>query len=138
MLIACGNNPSSDVSYDVDSSFVDEHNAANSLDIVGQYSGLFPCVDCKGVEVKINLNEDSSFLYISQYIESETITFQYKGHWHIDKSIITLEDTNHKMIEKYFVGENFIQQVDAQGNRMTGEKEDDYILKKQLSNDSIM
>lgn len=114
------------------------HTAANSLDYYGEYVGIFPCVDCKGVEVHINIKPDNTFLYASNYLESENISFQYAGQWQIDKSIITLIDTVAKYKESYFVGEHYLQQVDSLGNVMHGEQEDDYKLKKILSHDSIM
>ena len=45
---------------------------------VGEFSGKLPCADCPGIETKLTLNEDGSFLLDETYLEKkETINQEF-------------------------------------------------------------
>ena len=61
-MVACGNNPKSGEASNADSTaVVDMHNAENSLDIEGTYTGTLPAADCPGIKTTLTLNNDKSF-----------------------------------------------------------------------------
>ena len=94
--------------------------AETSLDWAGEYEGVFPCADCEGIKVELDLNPDKTYELNEEYLgkagNNETET---KGSFSFDPqdpSIITLD--NKAENRKFFVGENFLEARDIQ----TGEK----------------
>jgi uncharacterized lipoprotein NlpE involved in copper resistance len=109
------------------------HTAQNSLDIVGTYTGILPCADCPGVNVEIILEKDSSFTYNSTYIDRNTnAPIEDIGEWSVKGNILTLSYDDNDSSTKFFVGEGYIQQLDADGKRMVGKLAGKYILKKKV------
>lgn len=108
----------------------DTHNSRNSLDWPGIYEGTVPCADCPGIRVKVTLEADGSYSKTMAYMEKPNI-FITKGtfSWDDTGSRITLTDGQESEI--YKVGENRLTMLDQQGNAITGDLADMYILKKQ-------
>lgn len=111
--------------------FEDEHTAANSLDIPGVYEGNFDCADCEGIHILLTIDKDKTYKMVTNYIGNETNDYEMPGKWIIEKNTITLTDSLGKK-EKYFAGENFLQQVDEEGNRMEGDDPDEFKLIKKM------
>ncbi|NDV93962.1 copper resistance protein NlpE [Dysgonomonas sp. 521] len=109
---------------------VDEHNAKNSLDYKGAYSGKVPTASGEGMIVNIELG-DSTFVRKIEYVGKKG-TFEDKGQytWNSEGNTVTLEGVKDSP-NKYFVGENTLTQLDMDGNKITGDMADMYILKKQ-------
>lgn len=109
---------------------VDEHNAKNSLDYKGTYSGKLPTASGEGMIVTIELG-DGTFVRKIEYI-SKKGTFEDKGSftWNSEGNTIALDGAKDSPY-KYFVGENTLTQLDMDGNKITGDMADLYILKKQ-------
>lgn len=108
----------------------DMHNSQISLDWQGTYKGVVPCVDCEGIETEITLNKDLTFVMHTKYLgKADQKVFEQKGtfSWDESGSIIVLEDLKVKPNE-YKVGENTLMQLDLDGNRITGELADKYVL----------
>ncbi|WP_216934094.1 MULTISPECIES: copper resistance protein NlpE [unclassified Acinetobacter] len=107
----------------VDASVTRADSAETSLDWAGDYEGVFPCADCEGIKVELDLNPDKTYELKEEYLGSkggnnETET---KGSFSFDPqdpSIITLD--NNADNRKFFVGENFIEARDVE----TGKKID--------------
>lgn len=106
------------------------HNAQNSLDWIGTYEGVLPCVDCEGIETKIQLKKDFTYNLTLQYI-GRVQNYQESGSWKwkADGTIIELGSNPH-MPQLYFVGENTLTQLDGQGQKILGETSSLYILQK--------
>lgn len=113
--------------------FIDEHNAENSLDIQGNYVGEFPCDDCPGIILAIALDSNKTYTATTTYKGNESNEFVVTGKWKINKNTISMTEDSTRKVENYFAGENFIQQMDAAGNRMYGENENDFVLRKKTS-----
>lgn len=118
------------VPIDATGDTTDMHDAQNSLDIEGTYKGVLPCADCEGIETEIEL-KDSTYLKKIKYLgKGDGKVDEEKGNFKwLDGSTIELEgieDTSNK----YFVGENTLTHLDTEGNKVTGELADHYILKK--------
>jgi uncharacterized lipoprotein NlpE involved in copper resistance len=120
------NNPSKD-SITMNNQVDTIHNSQNSLDWAGEYKGTMPCDDCDGIEMSIVLNSDSTFVQTSTYI-GKGGPYVEKGTFRWDNSgkIITLK-FNDQSEAKYFVGENSLSLLNADGKIIEG---NDYVLKK--------
>lgn len=108
---------------------VDEHNAKNSLDYKGTYTGKVPTASGEGMVVSVTLNDDT-FVKTTQYV-GKPETFEEKGNytWNAEGNTVILEGVKDAP-NKYFVGENTLTQLDMDGNKITGDLADQYILKK--------
>lgn len=109
-------------------SFVDEHTAKISLDYIGVYKGELPAADAAEIKVTLTL-EDSTYVRTSEYVGKKG-TFEDKGSysWNADGNTITLQGIDAP--NQYFVGENTLTQLDIEGNKITGDLADKYILRK--------
>jgi heat shock protein HslJ len=108
-------------------------NSKNSLDWAGTYTGVVPCADCKGIQTQIVLNADKTYKLTRQYLEKEAISESFTGtfQWSIDGNVIRLNDLDEKDFPVRFkVGENILTQLDMDGNIITGENAQNYIISK--------
>lgn len=105
-----------------------EHNSQNSLDWAGTYQGTLPCADCPGIRYTITLNDDNSYQLKTQYLEKGDSVFTENGTFRWDEAggHITLAERD----EKFQVGENQLIHLDTEGNRITGNLAEHYILRK--------
>jgi uncharacterized lipoprotein NlpE involved in copper resistance len=106
------------------------HNSQNSLDWQGTYTGVIPCANCEGIKVQITLSDSTyqaSYLYLG-HEKGEAIQISGKFSWDSTDGTIILENTD---IPPYYkVGENRLIQLDMEGNPITGELADMYVLTK--------
>lgn len=112
------------------STSLNSHEAQNSLDWQGSYSGVLPCASCPGIETELTLNSDQTFALTEKYLEKENI-FSRKGKFTWQSNTIQLEDsasTDSKTIFK--VEEGRLRKLDIQGNKIEGALADNYILHK--------
>ncbi len=109
----------------------DMHTSRISLDWQGTYLGILPTAGGGGMETKIILSEDYSYTMQTKYLDKEESFFTRKGKfvWDEKGSKITLQNIN-TAPSQYFVGENMLIQLDMDGNRITGELAEHYILRK--------
>jgi copper homeostasis protein (lipoprotein) len=109
----------------------DNHKSQNSLDYIGLYKGILPCADCEGIATEMVINENFTYSIKSKYIGKGNKTFEEKGtfKWNDSGNSILLVDRIDSP-NQYFVGENYITQLDASGNKISGDLELDYILQK--------
>ncbi len=107
----------------------DEHNAMNSLDYEGVYKGVLPTASGSGMDVVIELS-DSTYNKKVLYVGKGDKAINTKGtySWNKEGNTITLEGEDKP--NQYFVGENTLTQLDIDGNKIKGEIEEDYILRK--------
>ena len=108
----------------------DSHSSQNSLDWYGVYSGVIPCADCEGIEVRIALQRDGSFTRILKYPGKEQNVFSDEGKliWDESGNKITLKGESGD--QQYQVGESWLLHLDREGNRITGDLADKYRLAK--------
>ncbi len=101
-------------------------NSMTSVDWPGNYQGILPCADCEGIKTQIVLHKDLSYILETQYLGKDDKVFQTKGtfKWNDAGSKITLDNSE----QMYQVCENRIFQLDKDGNRITGEIANKYIL----------
>lgn len=107
-------------------------NAKTSLDYQGTYKGTLPTADGEGMLVTVVLN-DSTYTRDTEYVGKKNSKVVEKGKykWNADGNTITLENVEVKSSpNQYFVGENTLTQLDMNGNKITGDTAELYILKK--------
>ncbi|WP_020402151.1 copper resistance protein NlpE [Gracilimonas tropica] len=112
--------------------FEGTHTSQNSLNWSGAYSGILPCASCEGIENALVLHSDGSYSLSLTYLgEDEPNTFETEGSfsWNEAGNTITLE--NEEVPNQYFVGENYIAKLDANGERISGDLADSYLLRKE-------
>ena len=110
-----------------DSSTIDTHNAANSLDYHGEYKGTFPCADCPGINIELKLNADNTFEMSYDYIDRDS-EYKEKGSYKIDGNMLILNDG--KNDSYYKVEENRVVKLDADKQPITGDLASMFILNK--------
>ena len=108
-------------------------NSKNSLDWEGTYSGIVPCADCQGIKIQLSLYANKTYRLTTQYMnekmpkDTTTGTFQ----WSANGSIITLNGLNKKDFPVHYkIGENSLTQLDLNGNVITGDLAQNYVLEK--------
>ena len=109
----------------------DQHNARNALDYAGTYNGILPCADCEGILTIIELTYEGTYQKNVIYLgKGEEEVYESHGNfvWSEDGNKITLQGT--EWANKYFVSENYLVQLDNDGNKITGDLADKYILRK--------
>ncbi|MDR7129827.1 putative lipoprotein NlpE involved in copper resistance [Algoriphagus sp. 4150] len=107
-------------------------NSATSLDWNGTYKGTVPCASCEGIETTLILNSDLTYKIVTNYLgRNDALEEENTGSftWDETGSIITLEKVAQGPTQ-YKVGENRIWQLDMEGNIITGDLADHYILTK--------
>lgn len=110
------------------------HNAENSLDIAGVYTGTLPCASCEGIKTELTLNNDKTFVLKEEYLgQKEPLRSEMKGNWVVHENTMTLQFSKEVQdrITRYKVEENRLRQLDLQGEVIEGALADNYILKKQ-------
>jgi uncharacterized lipoprotein NlpE involved in copper resistance len=115
----------------IDSIFSESHSSYNALDVEGEYKGMLPCGDCEAIKTVIVLNKDKSYIRYTTYMGKDGKVFEEKGFysWNSEGNTITLSGIKNAP-NLYFVGENKLIQLDLEGNRITGNLADKYILHK--------
>ncbi len=108
-------------------------NSATSLDWNGTYKGTVPCASCEGIETVLTLNKDMTYKLSTHYFGlNDALEEDVMGSfaWDETGSIVTLDNLNNRP-NQFKVGENRIWQLDMNGERITGDLADHYVLTKQ-------
>ena len=106
----------------------------NSSDWAGIYTGVIPSASGMGINVKFTLNADETYTAEYQYIgkSDEIFTSTGKFRWNTERDTIILDSEKGDGFPPYYkVGENTLTHLDLEGNVITGELADMYVLKKQ-------
>jgi uncharacterized lipoprotein NlpE involved in copper resistance len=109
------------------------HNSRNSSDWAGVYIGVIPSASGMGINVKFTLNADETYTIEYQYIGKSDEIFPRTGTftWNSEGDTIILDSVNSDGFPPYYkVGENTLTQLDLEGNIITGDLADMYILHK--------
>lgn len=114
------------------------HNAANSLDWHGTYTGVLPCADCEGISSTLTLNADETYHLITVYLGREDGEYHSRGtfSWNEAGNTVRLNDFESGP-GLYFVAENRLFHLDMDGNRITGDLAGRYILEKEPADAGI-
>lgn len=109
---------------------VDDHNSRNALDWQGMYNGILPCADCEGIRMTLAL-QDGKYRMTRTYLGKDASSTHLEGDftWSEDGSTITLLGVGDASAQ-YKVGENKLIQLDMEGNLITSQLSDSYVLMK--------
>jgi len=108
----------------------------DSLEIVsgfyGIYKGIIPCADCEGILTELLINQDNTYTIRTNYLGKDETIFESNGTYHLnnDQHSIILS-TSENRPKQYLIGDKMLIQQDMNGNKITGQLADNYILKKQ-------
>lgn len=130
LMTACVNSSKINKEEKKSETVADMHNAENSLDVDGIYTGTFPAADCPGIETTLTLNKDNTFTLHSVYIDRKDGTFDDKGTYTLDKNLLTLK-VDGDSDQYYKVGENKLFRLDSDKREITGPLAEHYILTKE-------
>ena len=85
---------------------------------VGEFSGKLPCADCPGIETKLTLNEDGSFLLDETYLEKKDGQFNAKGSYEVsaDGAFVTLKEEGNDKPRVLLVEEDAAYLVEKVGD----------------------
>ena len=85
---------------------------------VGEFSGKVPCADCPGIEMKLTLNEDGSFLLDETYLEKKDGQFNAKGSYEVsaDGAFVTLKEEVNDNPRVFLVEEDAAYLVEKVGD----------------------
>ncbi|MGJ8591262.1 MAG: copper resistance protein NlpE N-terminal domain-containing protein [Aquaticitalea sp.] len=104
-------------------------NSMTSLDWDGTYEGFLPCADCEGIKTTMTISTDNTYMSREIYQGKSDSIFEKKGtfKWDDKGQKITFSDKNR---HSYFVGENMLIHLDKDGDRISGDLANKYILTK--------
>ena len=85
---------------------------------VGEFSGKLPCADCPGIETKLTLNENGSFLLDETYLEKKDGQFNAKGSYEVsaDGAFVTLKEEGNDKPRVFLVEEDAAYLVEKVGD----------------------
>ena len=112
-------------------------NSMTSLDWNGTYVGTIPCADCEGLKTAITLNTDLTFTKKTQYVGKSDEISSVTGSFLWNKSGNTVILDAGGISQSYMVGENTLTHLDQKGKQITGELAQNYILKKQSTEELL-
>jgi copper homeostasis protein (lipoprotein) len=109
------------------------HASKNSLDWAGTYVGTLPCADCEGMHTTLILNPDMTYTLSTRYVGKNDRVFEQRGvfSFSAEGSTLTLDAVGQGP-SAYKVGENTLTQLDMQGQAITGDLAENYVLRKQI------
>lgn len=107
-------------------------NSMTSLDWEGTYKGTLPCADCAGIEFTLTLNADKSYSLTRTYQTTPEANYASAGNfvWDENGSKISLQGTDEDNKFSFLIGENKALLLDQEGNVITGDLADNYVLTK--------
>jgi uncharacterized lipoprotein NlpE involved in copper resistance len=99
---------------------------ALSANIIGEYSGDLPCVDCQAISTSLELNRDNSYVLTYTFEGKSSDTYVKQGFWKINKNRLILHGVDYK----YKIAGDKLFQLDLSGNEITGDLARFYQLSK--------
>ncbi|WP_295939757.1 copper resistance protein NlpE [uncultured Alistipes sp.] len=131
-LVACGGNTQKKKTADgaaTTTEAPDMHNAENSLDYKGIYTGTIPAADAPGIEVRLELKDNGTYLMHMKFIDRES-EFDEVGAYAVKVNTLVLTPESGEGISYYKVEENRLRMLDADKQPIAGELSELYILTK--------
>jgi copper homeostasis protein (lipoprotein) len=111
----------------------DVQHAQANLNLSGLYLGFYPCADCQGIRTTLALNKNNTYVYISLYVGKSDREFVEKGKFTLGENGNTLVLTPRKgstTVQQYLIEDDMLIKLDEDGNRITKDGADGYILKR--------
>jgi len=128
MAFACGNSP--EKTEEAASEVIDMHNSQVAIEYHGTYTGILPCADCEGIRTDINLGAGDTYTIRQIYLGKSDKAVLNNGKFRWDESGGIAIFDGMDAPNQYRVGENILIQLDINGNQVTGDLSQMYILRK--------
>lgn len=104
-----------------------------TLNLSGLYLGFFPCEDCHGIKTTLALNKSGTYVFITQYMGKSDREFVEKGKYALGDNGDTIVLTPKKgstTTQQYLIDDDMLIKLDENGERITSDGADRYILKR--------
>ncbi len=130
LLNACNNAANTDTTSK-DSAIV-QTPAVDSvaLKTAGIYGGFVPCADCEGIITFLQLKPDMTYSLEETYYKKDEKVFRITSTWKMENGKVVLYE-NGKVKLSFLPDGNKLWQLDHEGNRISGNLGDKYVLNKQ-------
>jgi uncharacterized membrane protein len=106
-----------------------------ALKATGIYYGYVPCADCEGIMTYLLLNPDLTYRLEETYYKKDDKVFLTNGSWKFDNGKIVLTEGD-KIRQSYLAENGKLWQLDYEGNRISGNLGDKYVLNRQQKADN--
>lgn len=128
-----------EITIDSTATITDKHNAMISLDYEGSYKGSLPCADCEAIETTITLKGDT-YTKETVYKGKSNKVYKEEGTYSWNKEMSTITLSGSEVANQYFVGENVLFHLDANGKLIKGDLAQKYRLEKvqNTNNDKVV
>jgi heat shock protein HslJ len=106
-------------------------NSETSVNWSGVYTGITPCADCIGIQTQIVLNSNKTYKIIEEYLGKENAVYEHSGafRWESNGNSIVMDNSTDRP-NRYLVKDGLLVQTDMNGNEITGQLKDHYVLVK--------
>lgn len=101
-----------------------------ALTKTGIYGGFIPCPDCRGISTFLLLNADMTYRIEETHYMKEDKFSQSGGNWKMENGKIYLYENNTEKLS-FISDEEKLWQLDVQGNRISGNMGNKFVLNKQ-------
>jgi uncharacterized lipoprotein NlpE involved in copper resistance len=113
----------------------DSQNAQQSqanLNLSGLFLGFYPCEDCHGIRTTLALNKNNTYVYISIYVGRSDREFVEKGKYEVvdNNTLVLTPRKGSTTTQKYLIEDDMLIKLDEDGERITKDGADGYILKR--------
>lgn len=106
-----------------------------ALGLTGIYHGYLPCADCPGITTFLMLSPDMTYRLEESYNKGNDSLFLTNGNWRTENGKVVLTEGSETK-NSYQPDDDKLIQLDHQGNRISGNLGDKYILVRQPKADS--
>ncbi len=106
---------------------------AAALSWMGVYTGLYPCNQCEGIDVRLKINRDYTYVHQRKHRGShDPVEFADKGNFTWDSTGTTLTLQSYRGAEplQFTYTEKKLTQLDENGKKYTGKLAGRFILTK--------
>jgi uncharacterized lipoprotein NlpE involved in copper resistance len=110
----------------------DGHNSRDSLNWEGIYSGTIPSGSGPGINVRMWLNRDESYVLRYEYLDRPNNIFSWTESFQWDKNGYIISFKIENVPSYYQVAEDKLIQLDMKGKPISGILADLYVLRKEL------
>lgn len=102
------------------------------LNLSGLYLGFYPCADCQGIRTTLALNKNDTYVYISIYVGKSDREFVEKGKYTVadNNTLVLTPRKGSTTTQKYLIEDDVLIKLDEEGNRITKDGADGYILRR--------
>jgi len=87
--------------------------------ITGTYAGKYTCADCSGIDVQLQINNDSSFWLYEKYLfGKKSIPFLDSGKWKLNTDKIILSGTTPTPHQYKIINDSVLEMLDGDGKEI--------------------